>query len=55
MRMKSLNLIPEIREDVLRKSVARARAQNIVLPTFAQQKDPKRVLRHVVLFKYKED
>ena len=35
-----MNLIPEIREDVLRKSIARARAQNIVLPTFAQQKDP---------------
>ena len=35
-----MNLIPEIREDILRKSIARARERNIVLPTFAQQKDP---------------
>jgi cysteine synthase len=35
-----LKLIPDIREDVLAKSIARARAANIVLPTFAQQKDP---------------
>jgi cysteine synthase len=35
-----LDLIPEIRAGVLRKSAARARAQNIILPTFAQQKDP---------------
>ena len=35
-----MDLIPEIREGVLRKSIARARAQNIVLPTFAQQKNP---------------
>ncbi|MDH3363561.1 MAG: pyridoxal-phosphate dependent enzyme [Gammaproteobacteria bacterium] len=38
-----MNLIPEIREDVRQKSIARARARNIVLPTFAQQKDPSRV------------
>ena len=35
-----MNLIPEIRQDVLEKSVARARERNIILPTFAQQKDP---------------
>lgn len=35
-----MKLIPEIREDVLEKSIARARRRNIVLPTFAQQKDP---------------
>jgi cysteine synthase len=31
---------PEIREDVLARNVARARERNIVLPTFAQQRDP---------------
>jgi len=35
-----VNLIPEIRADVLQKSIARAHKQNILLPTFAQQKDP---------------
>ena len=35
-----MNLIPDIRADVLRKSIARAHAQKILLPTFAQQKDP---------------
>jgi len=35
-----VNLIPEIRKDVLQKSMARARARGILLPTFAQQKDP---------------
>jgi cysteine synthase len=35
-----VNLIPEIRADVLQKSIARAHAQGIILPTFAQQKDP---------------
>ena len=38
-----MNLVPDIREDVLKKSVARARARNIILPTFAQQKDPSQV------------
>jgi hypothetical protein len=38
-----LKLVPEIREDVLKKSIARARERNILLPTFAQQKDPTRV------------
>ena len=38
-----MNLVPEIREDVLKKSIARARERNILLPTFAQQKDPSRV------------
>ena len=35
-----MNLIPEIREDVLKKSMARARTHGILLPTFAQMKDP---------------
>ena len=35
-----MKLIPEIREDVLRKSKERAREHGIVLPTIAQQKDP---------------
>ena len=35
-----MNLIPEIRADVLHKSIARAHTQGIVLHTFAQQKDP---------------
>ncbi|MFQ5548667.1 MAG: pyridoxal-phosphate dependent enzyme [Woeseia sp.] len=38
-----MRLIPEIREDILSKSIARARARNIILPTFGQQKDPTRV------------
>jgi cysteine synthase len=38
-----MSLIPDIRNDVLEKTVARARARNIVLPTFAQQKDPRLV------------
>jgi cysteine synthase len=35
-----MNLVPDIRGDVLEKSIARARERNIILPTFAQQKDP---------------
>ena len=35
-----MKLVPEIRRDVLEKSIARARERNIILPTFAQQKDP---------------
>ena len=35
-----MKLIPDIREDVLRKSIIRARERNIILPTFAQMKDP---------------
>ena len=35
-----MNLIPEIRDSVRRKSMQRAQSRNIVLPTFAQQKDP---------------
>jgi len=38
-----MSLIPNIRSDVLEKTVARARERNIVLPTFAQQKDPRLV------------
>ncbi|MDH3532091.1 MAG: pyridoxal-phosphate dependent enzyme [Gammaproteobacteria bacterium] len=36
-----MKLVPEIRHDVLAKSVARARERNIRLPTFAQLKDPR--------------
>jgi len=35
-----MSLKPDIRNDVLEKTVARARERNIILPTFAQQKDP---------------
>ena len=35
-----MNLIPAIREEVRRKSIRRARARKIILPTFAQLKDP---------------
>jgi len=35
-----VKLIPEKRDDVLRKSIGRARARNIILPTFAQMKNP---------------
>jgi len=38
-----LSFVPEIREDVLKKSITRARERNIILPTFAQQKDPAQV------------
>ena len=40
LRRRTVKLIPDIREDVLQKSIARARERNIILPTFAQQKDP---------------
>ena len=35
-----MKLIPEKRDDVLRKSIRRARERNILLPTFAQMKNP---------------
>jgi len=35
-----VKLIPDIRQDVLKKNIARAREHNIILPTFAQMKDP---------------
>jgi cysteine synthase len=35
-----MKLIPDVRQDVLDRSIARAKAQNILLPTIAQQKDP---------------
>jgi len=38
-----MSLIPDIRHDVLEKTIERARARNIILPTFAQQKDPRLV------------
>ena len=38
-----MKLVPEINNEVLQKSIAHAKQQNISLPTFAQQKDPTRV------------
>ncbi|MGA9574639.1 MAG: pyridoxal-phosphate dependent enzyme [Lysobacterales bacterium] len=38
-----MKLIPDRNGDVLKKSIARARERNIILPTFAQMKDPGRV------------
>jgi cysteine synthase len=38
-----MSLIPDIRQDVLEKTIERARARNIILPTFAQQKDPGKI------------
>ena len=35
-----MKLIPDIQQDVLDKSIARAREHNILLPTIAQQKNP---------------
>jgi cysteine synthase len=35
-----MELIPDIRQDVLNKSIARARERDILLPTIAQQKNP---------------
>jgi cysteine synthase A len=35
-----VKLTPEIRKDVLKKNIDRARERNIILPTFAQMKDP---------------
>ena len=36
-----MKLVPELHENVLRRSIARARERNIILPTFAQMKDPR--------------
>jgi cysteine synthase len=38
-----MDLIPDIRQDVLDRSVARARARDVLLPTIAQQKNPELV------------
>jgi cysteine synthase len=38
-----MRIIQSIRKDVLKKAVARARERNIILPRFAEQKDPSRV------------
>jgi len=35
-----VKLIPDRHEDVLKKNITRARERNIILPTFAQMKDP---------------
>ncbi len=42
-----MRLVPEINQAVLDKSRARARERNIVLPTFAQMKDPSLVPKHI--------
>jgi cysteine synthase len=42
-----MKLVPEIREDVLSKNIARARERNILLPTFAQQQDPERIPKQI--------
>jgi len=38
-----MSLIPEVREDVLARTIKRARERNICLPTIAQQMDPAQV------------
>ena len=38
-----MRLVPEIRHEVLAKTIARAKERNIVLPTIAQQKDPQQL------------
>ncbi|MGD9020729.1 MAG: pyridoxal-phosphate dependent enzyme, partial [Lysobacterales bacterium] len=43
-----MKLIPEIREDVLERSVQRARERNILLPTFAQMKDPSKAPEAII-------
>ena len=35
-----MKLIPDVNQAVLKKSIERARERNIILPTFAQMKDP---------------
>jgi len=35
-----VKLIPDINKDILRKNIDRARRRNIILPSFAQMKDP---------------
>ena len=35
-----MKLVPERRDDILKKNIERARQRNIILPTFAQMKDP---------------
>ncbi|MCP4202977.1 MAG: pyridoxal-phosphate dependent enzyme [bacterium] len=41
-------MIDSINEEVLAKSIARARERNIILPTFAEQKDPSRIPPKIV-------
>jgi cysteine synthase A len=43
-----MKIIESIRHDVLAKSVARARERRIVLPTFAQQRDPGKIPARIV-------
>lgn len=43
-----MKIIDSIHADVLEKSIARARERHIILPTFAQQKDPSRIPTKIV-------
>ena len=43
-----MKIIKSINEDVLARTVERARERNIILPTFAQQKDPTKVPAKIV-------
>ncbi len=43
-----MKIIDSIHEEVLATSIARARERNIILPTFAQQKDPSRIPQRIV-------
>lgn len=38
-----MKIINKINKDVLKRTILRARERNIILPTFAQQKDPRKV------------
>ncbi|HIE11518.1 MAG TPA: pyridoxal-5-phosphate-dependent protein subunit beta, partial [Kiritimatiellae bacterium] len=41
-------IIPSINEEVLERTIQRARERRIILPTFAQQKDPRQVPESIV-------
>ena len=38
-----MRIIDKVNEEVLRKTAERCRERNIIIPTFAQQKDPSKV------------
>ncbi len=43
-----MKIIESINRDVLQRSIARAREKNVLLPTFAQQRDPSKIPAKVV-------
>ena len=43
-----MKIIEKIHPDILKKAVGRARERGVVLPTFAQQKDPSMVPAKIV-------